>query len=284
MNFNETQSKEIYEFIMEYNANEEFKNNIQEAYDNDTYKLPMLQIYALEEILRYGSKEIFNKFLETKGAYSVDQAVDLYDGFVKLLSKDINFKQYKMQQLKESPETLSALEMFAFTLISGSDNQEEQKEERQEEPEELEYDPYNPILYSTDNQIKETLENLLFGEAIHKMLEVPAMQSIKDRQKENGRIANIDKPFIIKEIQNGISENNYMVQFEQMINQRYVQAKLNILSGKGELAFAQYLRFNTNISSNEILGINRNNSEEDYRSFIDMFSKMKEEYDKKMGR
>ena len=130
MNFNERQINQIYEFIMKYNMDEEFKNNVQQLYDNNTYKLSILQIYALEEVLRYGTKKIFNKFLETKGTYSEEQAVDLYDEFIKLLSEDINFKQYKMLQLKESPETLSAMEMFTFTLISSSDNQKEQMHEK----------------------------------------------------------------------------------------------------------------------------------------------------------
>lgn len=280
MNFNEKQSKEIYEFIMKYKADEEFKNSVQELYDNNTYKLPVLQIYALEEILRYGTKEIFNKFLKTKGAYSDDQAVDLYDGFIKLLSEDINFKQYKMQQLKESPETLSAMEMFAFILISGSDNQKEQMHE--EMTEELEYDPYNPILYSTDNQIRETLENLFFGEFIHQMLDLPAMKPVKVRQKENGRIANIDKPLIIEKIQSVISEQNSMSQFKQMIDSRFVKVKMDLLLGKGELAFEQYLKFNTNISSNEILGIEKDDSTEDmYNFFMDMINKRKAQDDEK---
>ena len=125
MKFNTNQAEKINEFIMQYNTDEEFKNSVQELYNNDTYKLSILQIYALEEILRYGTKEIFNQFLTTKGTYSVEQAVDLYVEFVKLLNEDESFKQYKMQQLKKSPETLSELEMFAFKLISVSDEKKE---------------------------------------------------------------------------------------------------------------------------------------------------------------
>ena len=55
---------EIYEFIMRYNSEEEFKNNIQNLYDNEISKLSILHIYALEEILRYGTKGVFNKFIE----------------------------------------------------------------------------------------------------------------------------------------------------------------------------------------------------------------------------
>lgn len=280
MNFNKKQSNEIYEFIMRYNADEEFKNGIQQLYNNNTYKLSILQIYALEEVLRYGTKEIFNKFLETKGTYSEEQAVDLFDGFITLLSEDVNFKQYKMQQLKESPETLSAMEMFAFTLISSSDNQKEQIHE--EMTDELDYDPYNPILYNTDKQIRETLENLFFGEVIHQMLELPDMKPVKVRQKGNGRIANIDKPFIIEKIQSVISEQNSISQLKKIIDSRFVKVKMDLLLGKGEQAFEQYLKFNTNISSNEILGIEKDNSATDmYNFFMDIINKRKEQDDGK---
>lgn len=50
MNFNEKQTKEIYEFIKRYNADEEFKNSVQKLYDNNTYKLSITNIYALEEV------------------------------------------------------------------------------------------------------------------------------------------------------------------------------------------------------------------------------------------
>lgn len=276
MNFNEKQSNEIYEFIMRYNEDEEFKNSVQQSYDSNIYKLSILQIYALEEVLRYGGKEIFNKFLETKGTYSEEKAVDLYDGFIKLLGQDKKFKQYKMRQLIEAPETLSTMEMFAFTLISSSHNQKEQMHE--EMTDELDYDPYNLILYTTDNQIRETLENLFLGELIHQMLELPDMKPVKVRQKENGRIANIDKPFIIEKIQSVISKPTAISQFKQIIDDRFVKVKMDLLLGKGEQAFGRYLKFNTNIRSNEILGIEKDNSETDmYNFFMDIINQRKEQ-------
>ena len=63
MNFNDYQSKIIYDFIIKYNSDEEFKTNVQNLYDNEISKLSILNIYTLEEILRYGNKGIFNKFL-----------------------------------------------------------------------------------------------------------------------------------------------------------------------------------------------------------------------------
>lgn len=279
MNFNERQSKLIYEFIMRYNSEEEFKNNIQELYDNEISRLSIIYIYALEEILRYGLKGIFNKFLETKGTYTEEEAADLFDGFIKLLNDDANFKQYKMDQLKNYPETLSTMEMFAFTLISKSQSQKEQIHE--EMTDNLEYDSLNPILYSTDNQIRETLENLFLGEFIHQILELPAMKPVKVRQKETGKIANIDKPLIIEKIQSVIFTSGSMSQFKQVIDNRYLRVKMDLLMGKGEAAFEQYLKFNTNISANEILGIEKDNTVDDmYTYFMDMIKKKKEQGEK----
>lgn len=276
MNLNEKQSKQIYEFIMKYNSDDEYKNSIQQIYDNNVYKLPILHIYALEEILRYGTKEIFRKFLETKGTYSEEQAVDLYDGFIKLLDEDKAFEQYKMQQLTDSPDTLSEMEKFAFSLISQSSDKKSQMHEQMTDN--LEYDPFNPILYSTDKQIRETLENLFLGEFIYKMLELPAMKPVKARQKENGRIANIDKQLIIEKIKSTILSQNFMSQFKQVIDNRYVKVKMDILLGKGEKAFEQYLKYNTNISSNEILGIEKGySSEEMFNLFMEMIKNKRDQ-------
>lgn len=266
MNFNEKQSNEIYEFMVKYNTDNQFRENAQQLYDSNMCKLSILHIYALEEILRYGTKNIFNLFLETKGLYTEEQAVSLYDEFVRLLREDANFRQYKMQQLKESPETLSTMEMFAFKLISSSNDEKEEMHDNMIDK--FEYDPFNPILYSTDRQIRETLENLFFGEFIHQILELPEMKPIRVRQKETGRIANVDKPIIIEKIKGVMSEQNSISQFKQVIDSRYVKVKMAILLGKGEEAFEQYLNFNTNISSSEILGIEKDNSVEDIYNYI----------------
>lgn len=273
MNFSEKQSSEIYEFMMRYNTDEDFRTSRQNLYDNEISELSILHIYVLEEIFRYGTKEVFNKFIESKGTKTESQAVDLFDGFIKLLNDDEAFKQYKMEQLKKNPETLSALEMLAFQLISTTESQRNKMHD--EMTDELEYDSLNPILYSTDNQIKTTLENLLIGEFIHKMLELPSMKPIKVRQKESGMIANKDKQFIISKIRENISGQEHMLQMQQVINKRFVKVKFDVLLGKGEEAFAQYLKYNTNISFSEILGVKRDTTEDMYNYFADMLKKQK---------
>lgn len=274
MNFNEEQSKKIYEFMMKYNSEEEFRDNAQKLYDEEISKLSILHIYAMEEVLRYGTRGVFGKFVESKGTNSLEQAVDLFDGFMNLLDNDQNFKQYKMDQLKATPELISTLEMLAFQLISTTKSQGEKMYEEVHDG--LDYDEFNQILYSTDFQIRQTLENLFFGELIHKMLELPGMKSVKARQKESGRIANVDKPLIIEKIKEVALEENAMIQFRQAINNRYPKVKMDLLFGKGIEAFAPYLKYNTNISSSEILGAEKNVSFNDfYNYFVDMFNKQK---------
>ena len=93
---------------------------------------------------------------------------------------------------------------------------------------------------------------------------------------------NIDKPFIIEKIQNFIFEQNSMSQFKQVIDSRFVKVKMNLLLGEGKNAFEQYLKFNTNISSNEILGIKKDNSATNmYDFFMDIINKRKEQDDRK---
>jgi len=273
MNFNEIQSKSIYEFIMSYNSDEEFRNIIHELYEDEVAKISILHIYALEEILRYGNKGIFNKFLQIKGNFTVEEAVNLFDGFIKLLNEDANFKEYKMIQLKTAYDTLSVLEKFAFSLISTSKT--ERYKMHKEMCDELEYDDFNPILYATDNQIRRTLENLFFGQYILQILELPVMKPAKVRQKEIGLIANMDKEVIIRKIQELLSDPTILSQFKQVIDNRFIKAKIDVLLGKGEAAFAEYAKYNTNISTYEIFGIEKDNTENLYEQFVNMINKSK---------
>ncbi len=192
MQFNDKQTTTINEFIMKYNSDEKFRNHVQKLYNDETYKLSILEIYTLEEVLRYGTKEIFNQFLKSKGMYKDEQAINSFDNFMQLLNQDEEFKQYKIHQFKYFPKTLSAIETFAFTLINESKSIKQNLHKQMTDS--LEYDPFVPILYSTDNEIRETTENLFFGELIHQMIELPGMESVKARQKVNGQVSSIDKP------------------------------------------------------------------------------------------
>lgn len=277
MEFNEKQSKIIQEFIIKYNSEEEYKNNVQKLYDEKPYKLPMLNIYVLEEILRYGNKSLFNSFKKSKGSYTIEQAVIEYDGFIELLNNDENFKTYKREQLISSPETLSEIEKFALSLMNIQKNNKENVQTKNDD--ELEYDDFNPIIYSTDAQIRKTLENLLLGKFIHKMLDLPEMKEIKERQKEKGRIANIDKPIVIEKVCSMFSSEKEIEKFDEAVNNMYVKVKMGILLDKKEAAFGEYLEFNTNINVSEILGKRKADYQEEmlkyFKDYINKYKRKK---------
>lgn len=280
MKFNEKQEQAVNEFIMKYSSDEEFRNEVQDLYDNEIGRLSILQIYALEELLRYGNMGMFKRFLESKGESTEEKAIEVFNSFMDLLKNDESFKQYKMEQLKKFPETLSDLEMFAFKILSRSQSKKE--EMHKELTDELEYDSLNPILFSTDYEIRETLENLFIGEFIYQLLEEPAMKPVKVRQKEAGIIANKDKPLIIEKVKVAFSAPNSMSQFKQIIDNRFVKAKFAILTGKGTEAFDEYKRFNTNISINEVLGIEKDDFVDKMYDFLkNMVNERKEQGDSK---
>lgn len=278
MNFNSEQTKQIGQFIMEYNSNEEYRLEVQEEYDKEARELSILYIFALEEVLRYGQNGFYKKFLEAKGSMEEDEAAKTFDQFVDLLAGDEAFMQYKREQLLSSPETLSPIEVLALEIVTLPERQEENKkaeeeeEYKEEESETLHYDPLNPIKSATDDQIRETLENLLFGEYIMRVLSAPIMADIKGRCK-GGQIASKDKQYIIEKIRVYTSAAEFPAQLKTQVDNRYVKVKMSLLLGKSqEEAFAEYLPYNTNISSSEILGIKRNNSEEMFEYFKDILN------------
>ena len=260
MNFDEKQTKQIYEFITKYNDDDNFRNNVEKLYDNNIYQLSILDVYALEVVLRYGMKEVFNSFIKVKGNYNENQAIDLYDQFRELLFKDETFKQCKLQQFRETPTLLSEMELFIFSLMNDF-KRENQDNVEQNDEQELEYEPLNLILYSTDDQIRETLENLFLGELIYQILDYPEMRDVKNRIKEKGRIAKIDKPVIIQVLQKNLLNDIFVKQFNNVIDDRFVQVKMNLLLGNNENVFGNYLKYNTNISSSEVFGFNKNTNE-----------------------
>ena len=54
--FSEMDKKIIGEIIKLYNENTKFKERLNNLYDNNPAKLKLLELYALEDIIRYGNK------------------------------------------------------------------------------------------------------------------------------------------------------------------------------------------------------------------------------------
>lgn len=184
---------------------------------------------------------------------SIKECVEQLDQFLNFYNENESFKNYKLQQYAENPETLSKLEVYVLEKIIKVKIVAEKIEDQsvEDSTNELEYDELNPIKFAHEIEIKETLTNLLIGEFIFNILNLPQMAQIKARQKKPGMIANIDKPIIIKTVHDTII--NELQGIPQAVNQMYAQVKLNLLLGKGEDAFKEFSKFNTNISAREVL-------------------------------
>jgi len=250
MHINKEQAQEVNEFILKYNADKKFKEETEEEYNNNPEQLSILVIYALEEILRFGDKGIYKKFLIEMEGINEEKAIDQYKSFLKLYKTDENFRYYKSLQLKERPETLSKIENFAFSMIIK--NQIDPKKLHEELTDQLEYSSLNPIKNGNDDEIKETLTNLIFGELILEILELPEMKPIKVRQKQIGMVADIDKPTVIDAVQKAISGSEDKL--VQAVETLFIATKFNILIDQTN-PFKEYLKFNTNISAREIYEI-----------------------------
>lgn len=204
MKFLEEQEKQIYEFILKYKSDFKFREEIDRKYFNEQDSLSILEIYALEEILRVGNKSYFIKFVNRlKEKYNKEE-----------ITVDIIVKNYG-------------------------------------------YDNKNKILTQTENEIKNTLTNILFGELIFDILDKVKFQEIKFRQKEPGVIANIDKEIIINELQRGFKYNFDKV--STIVEDMYYFLIKH--GGIDSSYFKKYLKYNTNISSKEIMDIKKSDVE-----------------------
>lgn len=246
MNFSKIQSDKIFTLMFKYRNDDTFKNEIQSKYDSDPSRLSMLEIYVLEEILRYGNKGIYDKFKNAFGIFGEERSLELFDHFIYLLKVHENFRNFKIKQLKEEPEILSELEKFAFEFINLNTLETINVKEEETTTEE-----YTPILFETDDQIRETLENLLLGEYIHKMLRLPFMSSVRARCKD-GLIASEDKEFVIENIKSVFTEE-MVEKFKDIVDRRFFKVKLELLYGLKEEVFKPYEKYKTNISYREIV-------------------------------
>lgn len=159
MNFNEEQVKQVYTFMTKYNADETFKESVQQMYDEEVYQLSIMDIYALEEVLLYGNKEIYKKFMETKGEYNDSQAAELFDQFITLLADNEDFRQNKIDQWVSAPDTLSDMENFIFNLMYSEPEETEKEDEVIEVEAEIIDDNTSKDDFNND-RLKEFLENM----------------------------------------------------------------------------------------------------------------------------
>ena len=62
--FNEIDELILYDCVIKYNTDNNYKKYIQLAYLNNPFELEILDIYLLEEVYRFGKNGIFKKLVE----------------------------------------------------------------------------------------------------------------------------------------------------------------------------------------------------------------------------
>lgn len=116
LQFNDDEEREIYDFIINYHTDTDFLSKVQKDYTENPLSLPILHIYVLEEICKFGKKGIFKKIIESNN----DKEISLknIDHFIKSYNTDINFQTNKDKQLNNNPETLLDYERTILNLIA----------------------------------------------------------------------------------------------------------------------------------------------------------------------
>ncbi len=106
MYFDDNQINKIKKFLNKYNSNLKFKQFAEKVYDKNPEALPLEEIFALEEIIRYGNKEIYYKRLEDIKNYDELNPI-LYDNDKEIRQTLTNlFLGYLINLLVEHDKTL----------------------------------------------------------------------------------------------------------------------------------------------------------------------------------
>lgn len=105
MNFTKQEEANINEFLIKYNQDIKFKDNVERKYNEEIHALSILHIYALEEIIRFGKKNIYNNYIAFNDS---EASFEFYDMFMNRLTHDKAFSESKLLHL----ENVSKVEAF----------------------------------------------------------------------------------------------------------------------------------------------------------------------------
>lgn len=120
-------------------------------------------------------------------------------------------------------------------------NKREEKDILWKDKVETDYSKANELLYGSDEEIMETILNLLFGEVLFKILEDVVYSIYKERMIDN-RFLNKDKKDLISLAYDDFNR------LRPVATLRFKYVKDNIRNGLKEKSFEPYSAYNTNIS------------------------------------
>lgn len=190
MHFSKNQIDQINNFILKYNHDEAFRTSVEDKYDNAIYELSILDIYVLEEILRYGSKAIYGRYIILNES---ETNLEFYNMYMNRLTHDKDFCKSKLSELYNiSKEEAFIIYTFLKCIADKNDIKVEEKI-----PEDLGYDTLNTVNYSTDEELMNTLRNVILGSLIIKLVD-EVFPSFKKYQYRKGQFSKKAKSFLIK--------------------------------------------------------------------------------------
>ncbi len=247
MKFDEMQEKEIYEFLLKYNQDEEFRNDVERKYNEEIHELSILYIYALEEIIRFGKKNIFNNYIKINDSES---NLEFYDMFMNRLTHDVEFSKSKIFDMK-NVTNIEAFIIQTFLKCVADKNNFEIKVKTSEE---LNYDPLNKLAYSNDEELKETIKNSILGANIHSIVD-KIFPFLKKKQYKSGQFSKESKAFLTDFLRAVIPDLKDDIEKKAAFLLDVVKANL-ALGGAKEL-LEIFNKYNTNISYEEVYGKNK---------------------------
>jgi len=76
MKFNDADERILFNYIIKYNTDNEYKKEFQKVYFDNPFQLTIFEIYLAEEVYRFGKNNIFNKLLELNGNNASINSID----------------------------------------------------------------------------------------------------------------------------------------------------------------------------------------------------------------
>ena len=249
----EMDKKIIGEIINLYNENTKFKEKLNNLYNTNPAKLKLIELYTLEDIIRYGDKSYYNRLM--KLGINEEAIRKEYNDF---LDKCINDKKYelsKMRDYKNNRKSLTPVETFAINLIL-KDNEKKYDYKYID----YDYDDYIELKYSNDKEIRESVSNVFFANLIGSLFEKNVdpilrneLKPIIEHQKHPGLIASVDKPKMLDFLRELISYDYKGV--TEGIDTMFNQAKFYLACGFQEKTFDFFSKHRSNISAREVFDI-----------------------------
>lgn len=250
---NENDKKTLGEIIKLYNENTKFKEYICERYDTNPASLRVLELYVLEEIVRYGNKDYYNKIASLNP--NSEKALKDYSDFIDKCKNDKEFETLKMRIYKNNRENLNPVEVFAISMIL-----KDKDREKEYKYIDFDYDDYPDIKYGNDKEIRETVSNIYFAILIYRLLNeckdpiiLKELKPVIEHQKEPGLIASSDKPLLLNFLRECISDNYEII--GNHIDEMYNQVKSFLMFGFKENSFKLLSNRKSNVTAREIFDI-----------------------------